>query len=244
MFFEKKTPREEPGAKVGLNKVSDFLMFWTLPFQLHFSHRKVQEIIACGKSRIGDTYSIETVSTCAKQIIRDACEQMMHKYDHFIETWKLIFRESGPIEKEYELLADSAGSPIVFVPLQYQVHRMPARLEDFGPSDTRMSLRDEFLQKFVTSREIQKHYFHAIATLPDRQGIDFAFVLPDQKTFEGIVKDTRENGPPNCFFRHEATPIHCRGIQAVRALIESDKKKLTVCFSYLQGAFTSIDQTY
>lgn len=236
IYFDKKVPSEERKATVGPNKISDFFVFWILPYLLNYSNRKVQEIINHGKRTIGSEFSVSTVQVCAEGVIEDACQQMSGQGEDLLGVYKQILG-ARPMKQKYDLLADSTGSPIIFIPLQYQVIKMPAHIEELGSKETWQKLGDvtlleQLLHIFVEDPEIQDDFFHALRGLKDRQGIDYGIIFPDQGTFCHFIDSIKETRPA-CL--SQLTSIHCRGIKAEWAVVTSDRTNITVCFSYVQG---------
>ena len=243
IFFEKTNtvPSVRRTATVGLNKISDFLVFWTLPFLMNYSSRKVQEIIKHGKRTIGENFSIPSVETfTVENVVKGACQDAEHA-KKLLSVFKRIIG-TDPIKEEYCLI-NSEGSPIIFIPIEYQVTKMPARIEDLGRKETWQKLGDvklaqEFIERFVEDRDIQRDFFHDISQLKYRQGIDFGIILPDEETFAHFVNHVNDESP-DCL--SESKSIECRGIKAKWAVIKSSKTDIKVCFSFIQGMYERSD---
>ena len=245
IFFEKKTRKKSSSStadepKIGANKISDFLLFWILPFLLNYSHRKVREIVKHHKEVNGRDFN-NIVKKSTFEIIQDAMTScnvptelklaIMNKYKDFYGTEQL--------EYEYNLLATESGAPIILVPKRYKVRQMPANLEDIGRRWRELGdvkLLDEFISKLVKSKEIQKDFFYSLPLfLKNRQGVDYAILLPDEKTFEELIGEL-ENNSAESFSRPKIVPKGGRNLITPRiGLVTSTEKHLAVCFSCLQG---------
>lgn len=252
IFFEKKNRKKSERStddepKIGANKISDFLLFWSLPYLLNYTHRKVREIIKHHKEVNGRDFN-KIVRMSTSEIIYEAmssCEvssalkrAIMTKYKDFYGTEQL--------EYEYNLLATANGAPIILVPKRYKVTQMPAELQDIGSRWRELGdvkLFDQFMSKFIENKEIQKDFLYSLPLLTNRQGVDYAILLPDEKTFNELI-GVLENRSAEYFSRYsdrEFFPKGGRNLIIPRiGLVTSTEKHLAVCFSYLQGKCFSL----
>ena len=243
IYYDKKIKSPEDERKkgaIGPNKISDFLIFWTLPYLLNYSHRKVQEIMKYGRREYGADYAVPTTKVNAEDVIEEAGKRMGSHCEHLLKVFSDILKGSRPLEEVYEVLADSLGCPVILVPIEYQVTSMPVRLQDIGGDRTweklvHAELVDDFIEIFVKDIAIQRDFFGGLSGLEGRQGIDYGIVFPDRETYDEFVKVIKD-GSPDAFIEPPRS-IHSRGITAERALVRGSHTNFTVCFSYLPGLY-------
>ena len=244
IFFDKKqkTPAtstdDEP--KIGANKVSDFLLFWIIPYLLNYNHQKVREIVEHHRQVNGRSFT-KTVKMSSLEIIEEAMEscQVSPELKQAIKTKYKDFYGTEQLKCEYNLLLTTDGKPVILVPKRYKVSKMPAELEDIGTRWRELGdvkLTDEFMSKFIKNKEIQKDFlYNSFPLLTIRQGVDYAILFPDEKTFSEVIGQLENNSceylsRPKIFSkggRNLITP--CIG------LVKNTEKNLAVCFSYFQG---------
>lgn len=243
IFFDKKKKKEsgehsdKEEAKIGANKISDFMLFWILPYLLSFNNRKVTEIIQHHQARRDvfngfvemTTLDIidESFATC--EVPAELKRRIIDKYKDYYGTEQL--------QCKHKLLQTVDNTPLILVPKRYIIKQMPATLDDIGKNwrELEATLLDEFMNKFVKSREIQEDFLDGIKVLKNRQGIDYAIVLPDEKTFEEVIsKLERESAE---YLSRPKQQGRCgRSLVSPRfGLVKNTEKNLTVCISFLQG---------
>ena len=248
MFDKKRRSRHAVNVqdkKPGPNKVSDFLLFWIIPYLMNYSERKVTEIIkhntAKGKAspltvKKSTMDIFHAVVTMNREMSPEQKDRLEEKYRKYYGT-KLL-------ETEYTLLASEKTAPIILVPMEYQVSKtiLPAIIKDLGKRESwkkigRYSFTDEFLSRFLQNREIQKDFFDSMKDMKRRQVIDYGIILPDEKTFqelqEILVRDHADT------LSHEECQSQGRHfiVPRVGLVKHLDKvyKNVIVAFSYLQG---------
>lgn len=229
-------------GKIGANKISDFLSFWTLPYLLNYTQRKIQEIAKHHEANKRDPKShMKTVKKSAWDIILDATQskkefrpKLKEKLEQYYTTEKL--------RKEYTLLKGNDGSPIVLVPLEYVFdtgNPHPLRLEDLGRRwewEGRVLSNKEFLiNTFVRQKEVQMDYFNCMKDAELRQGVDYAFIFPGKVEFEFFFKEVMKANP-NVLTTLKHVERQGRGrISPRHAVVKCSGQNLVVCFSYFQG---------
>ena len=244
IFFDKKKQKmsenstdDEPN--IGANKVSDLLLFWIIPYLLNYSHRKVSEIVEHHKRANGRSFS-KTVKISSLKIIEDALSscQVSPELQRAIKTKYKDFYGSEQLEHEYNLLATRDDEPVILVPKRYKVSKMPAELEDIGKSWRKLGdvkLIDEFMSKFIKDKEIQKDFFYSLPRLANRQGVDYAILFPDERTFSEVIENLEKESAeyftcPKHFEKEGRNLITSR-----IGLVKNTEKNLAVAFSYFQG---------
>lgn len=88
------------------------------------------------------------------------------------------------------------------------------------------------MKKFIKDPEIQRDFFRSLRDLKHRQGIDYAIILPDEKTFSELLSRVRAESA------QILTQVKGCGRKLIAprmALTTETNKHLTVCFSYFQG---------
>ncbi|XP_022791893.1 uncharacterized protein LOC111331115 isoform X2 [Stylophora pistillata] len=245
IFFDKKKKKkkkknsassDDEKPKIGPNKVSDFLLFWIIPYLLSYTQRKVREIKEHHRKRLRpefppvcrkSTLDIIEGAMLSCGVSGELKATIVGKYKDFYSTENL--------EYEYELLQSPEGTPIILVPKDYKVTHMPLKLKDVGTKwrelgDT--NLLTVFLSKFIKSRKIQRDFFDSLDFVKNRQGIDYAIILPDEKTFVEL-KDAFERESHDYLI----TPKVGRNLIVPRlGLVTTTEKHLRVCFTYFQGS--------
>lgn len=232
----------EPKGKIGANKISDFLSFWTLPYLMSYTQRKIHEITKHHEVRNRNPQShIKTVKKSAWDIITEATQSKPEFLPKLKEKLEKYYT-SEKLQEEYTLLKSNDGSPIVLVPLQYVFHTgeaYPLRLEDLGRKwvwDGRVLSNKEFLlTAFVEKREVQMDYFDCMKDAKLRQGVDYAFIFPDRAEFEVFLKEVR-NSNPNVLTVLKHVKSQGRGmVSPFHSVVKCGRENLVVCFSYFQG---------
>ena len=247
IFFKKKDPpaansrgKEE---KLGANKISDFLLFWILPYLLNFTQQKVNEFNAhhaewkrtSGKE--GEPFQVPTVEKSVMDIIQDALQSckvpreveqiIMKKYKEYYGTAQL--------KRKYNLLATKAQTPIILVPLCYKVTDMPVEIEHLGTKWREIgnvSFYDEFISKFIGNEEIQTDFLNSFEYLTDVFATDYGIVLPDEDTFNELIEQIEEEQPDIL----RKVPNQGQDLVSPRlGLIKHADRTRSVCFSYFQG---------
>ena len=242
IFFDKKKKKKtqedstKNEDKIGANKVSDFLLFWILPHLLNFNQRKVHEIIQHYRSISKESEFDNFVEKSASDIIKESFEssELSEDLQDFIEKkYRDCYGEK--MDTKYKLFKTKDDSPIIVVPKNYQVKEMPAALEDIGKDWRKIgniTLLDDLMEKFIKDPEIQQDFFLSLKDLKHRQGIDYAIILPNEKTFSELLRSVKNESS------QILTPVKGCGRKLVApkmALITETNKHLTVCFSYIQG---------
>ena len=252
IFEMKKKKRVENSnkdeEKIGANKISDFLLFWILPYLLHFNHRKVRAIIQHHEVNSSDVFS-EFVKKSASDIIEDSfaspnCEFSDELQNALLEKYRDCYGQQ--MDVKYKLLKANDNSPIILVPKRYKVKKeMPACLYDIGKNWRKfgnVTLLDEFMKVFFADSRIQEDFFQSLRDLKYRQGINFAILLPDEGTFMKLMSDLKEK-KVRLFSKPKEVPKGGRNlISPCIGLVKSTdpEKPLTVCFSYFQGRCFSL----
>ncbi|XP_022810642.1 uncharacterized protein LOC111347682 [Stylophora pistillata] len=244
MFYQKKLCGREDsrseGTQIGPNKISDFLIFWILPYLLNFTQRKVNDITSHHK-RISEEkgergFKFPIIQKSAMEIIETAF--------HFSKTPLQIsglirrkFKEyyGKACDKKFNLPQTEKGTPILLVPRSYQVTDMPLELEDLG-SRWRdigdVTLMDHFIEKFVKSEEIQRDFFASFEHVEKRFGVDYGIILPDQETFSEVIEQV-ESDFPSTF---EQVQEQGQDLLSPRlGLVKHSERNRSVCFSYFPG---------
>ena len=245
IFFDKKPKKSATSTdgepKIGANKVSDFLLFWIIPYLLNYSHQKVREIVKHHREKKKSDFT-KTVKMSSLKIIEEAMEscQVSPELKQAIKTKYKDFYGTEQLEYDYDLLATTDGEPVILVPKRYKVTKMPAALEDIGTrwrelGDVKLS--DEFMSKFIKNKEIQRDFLYSLPLLSNRQGVDYAIVFPNEDTFNEVIgqleKDSGEYFSPPKFTSKGGRSLITPRI----GVVKTREKHLAVCFSYLQGEF-------
>ena len=247
IFFKKKDPpapnSERKEEKLGANKISDFLLFWILPYLLNFTQQKVNAFndhhAECKRKsgKEGDPFRVPTVEKSAMDIIQDAMQSckvprelkqiIMEKYREYYGTAQL--------KRKYNLLASKAHSPIILVPLRYKVTDMPVAIEHLGTKWREIgnvSFCDEFISKFIANDDIQTDFLNAFEFLTDVFATDYGIVLPDEDTFNELIEHIEEKHPDIL----RKMPNQGKDLVSPRlGLVKHADRTQSVCFSYLQG---------
>lgn len=248
MFFSKKNPRKNPPlaptskykVKIGANKISDFILFWILPYLINFTHQKVNAINEHHKGKSEKegvpVFTVRTVEKSAMDILQDAiqsCKVPLKLEKPLLEKYRKYY-SSDQLNCKYNLPATKGHTPIILVPLGYQVNDMPVEIEDLGTKwreigDVR--LVDEFVNKFIENEEIQTDFLHSIGYLKDTFATDYGILLPDEDTFSELVKQIEDEHPD--IFRH--LPCQGRHLDVRLGLVKHTERNQSVCFSYFPG---------
>ena len=241
-FVEDLALSEEDGdsrGRVGPNKISDFLLFWMLPFLLNYTQRKVEKIFRhyeANKRKPEDF--VKTVKKSALDIFTEATQSKPEMQATLREKLERYFSEEK-LKEKYTLL-ECDGSPVVLVPLQYIFEDGkpdPLRLEDIGHKWTREEdgspmTKEEFLSAFVSNREVQMDYFNCMKDATLRQGVDYAVIFPDESVFDLLLKTLH----PNTMTILKDVKSQGRGMITPRHLVvKCTEGNVVLCFAYLQG---------
>ena len=243
IYFGLKKPKLESrdAGNIGPNKVSDFLIFWTLPFLLSFSNRKLSEIEHhCQNNEKDRELTIPTVQITAEKVIENACKSI-NETRNYVDTLLEVYRDllgSEAIAKPYTVLAARDGSPIILIPLEYQETKLPVELKHLGKRSTwsklgRTTLLKEFLNKFVKNKAVQMDIFRSMEDEGNFQGIDYGIILPDVKTYDVFIREVERNSQDYLTrlrkypARGQIVP-HC-------GVLQDDTKQITLSISYLPG---------
>ena len=240
IFFDKKKKKKKSSSSddeepyIGPNKVSDFLLFWIIPFLLNYTHRKVREItmyhqernkLDCPTVSKKSTFDVieDAMSSC--RISEKVRASIMRKYKDFYG--------SEALEYKYDLLKSPEGTPVILVPKDYKVTQMPLKLEDIGTKWRQLgdtNLLQLFVSKFIRSKEIQRDFFDSLKHAKNRQGIDYSIILPDEKTFNELKASLDSE---SCDYL--IAPKVGRNPITRLGLVTTTEKHLRVCLTYLQG---------
>ena len=232
----------ESKGRIGSNKISDFLSFWTLPYLLNYTQRKVQEITKHHEAQGKDPQSlVKTVNKSTLDIIREATQSMPAEILSKLKKKLEKYYTAEKLEQEYTLLKCGDGSPVVLVPLKYvfdsgKAH--PLRIQDLGrkwEKDEKLLSRKEFLSAFVRKRAVQRDYFNCMKDAKLRQGVDYAIIFPDKTAFERLLSQVRY-ADPNVLTTLKHVEEQGRGMVSPRhAVVKCNEKNLVVCFAYFQS---------
>ena len=241
IFFEKKQKKSaastEDEPKIGANKVSDFLLFWIIPYLLNYNHQKVREIVKHHRQLNGRSFTT-TVKMSSLKIIEEAMEscQVSPEVKQTIKTKYKDFYGTEQLEYEYDLLATSDGEPVILIPKRYKVSKMPAELEDIGTRWRELGdvkLTDEFMSKFIKNKEIQRDFLYdSMPHLAIRQDVDYAILFPDEKTFSEVIGQLENN---SCEYLSHPRGLSKGGRNLITpriGLVRNMERNLSVCFSY------------
>lgn len=258
IFFRKKL--EVTASKkinIGGNKISDFLLFWILPYLLNYTELQVNKVNehhrAESKRRNGAAdFSVPSVAMSAKDIIRDAfrsCNVPGNLQEKFLARLKKYYG-TDQLQHKYNLPAvETRGKlfpfnkePVILVPLRYQVKDMPVEIEDIGRrwrEIGNITLLDEFINKFIDNREIQEDILlDAFRELKQKErcSVNYGILLPDEETFTTLMEMVDEN--PDIFKNMKCTVIAKQGRNLATpriGLVRNGGTYLSVCFSHFEG---------
>ena len=264
IFYKKKlkTPSSKEDS-IGGNKISDFLLFWILPYLLNYTQQQVKIVdehhTAESKRKGTAKVSIPVVARSFMDILVEAfksCKvpgrlqkKLLQKLRKYYGTEKL--------EHKYDLPAVLTSSeeeeeePVILVPLRYQVTKMPVEIEDIGKrwrEIGKVHLIDEFFGKFIENRSVQEDFlFDALRDLEIKEkfAVNFGILLPDESTFTRLMRET-EDERPDLFRRFKCTVIDKQGQDLATpriGLLKNEEKNVSVCFSYFQGKWFSLCQS-
>lgn len=247
VFFKKKDPppedAEDEEEKIGPNKISDFLLFWIIPYLLDFTQQKVNAFNAhhdeCKRKsgEEGEPFQVSTVEWSSMDIIQEAFQSckvprklqktLLDKYRKYYGTEQL--------NCNYNLPATKVGTPIILVPLRYKVTDMPVRIEHLGTKWREIGnvrLVDEFISKFIENEEIQTDFLNSFGYLKDTFASDYGIILPDEDTFTELLEKIEEEHPDIL----RRVPKQGRDLVSPRlGVVKHTERNRSVCFSYFQG---------
>lgn len=260
MIFYKKKLEDTASRKINIggNKISDFLLFWLLPYLLNYTELQINKVNkhhcrAESKKRKGaPDFSVPSVSMSAKDIIRDcfrSCnvpgklqEKLLARLKKYYGTDKLEQKYNLPAVETSRNIFPFNKEPVILVPLRYQVKDMPVEIEDIGRrwrEIGNITLLDEFINKFIDNREIQEDILldaFSELELKERCSVNYGILLPDEETFTTLMKMVEEN--PDIFINMKCTVIDKQGrnFNTPRiGLVKDGGTYLSVCFSYFEG---------
>ena len=259
MIFYKKKLEVTASRKVNIggNKISDFLLFWLLPYLLNYTELQNTKVNKhhCRESKRrkgAPDFSVPSVAMSAKDIIKDAfrsCkvpgklqEKLFTRLKKYYGTDKLEHKYNLPAVETRGKLFPFNKEPVILVPLRYQVKDMPVEIEDIGRrwrEIGHITLLDEFINKFIDNREIQEDIlldsFRELE-LKERCSVNYGILLPDEKTFTALMEMVEEN--PDIFRNLKCTVIDKQGrnLNTPRiGFVKNGGTYLSVCFSYFEG---------
>ena len=240
IFFKKKnTPSAAEDEKIGANKVSDFLLFWILPYLLNFTHQMVNAINAhhaeCKRQsgEEGEPFQVPTLKKSAMEIIERAfssCNVPL-QLEHFLKEKFRKYYGTPQLNRKYNLPETKAHTPIILVPLDYKVTNMPVHIEDIGTKWQEIGdvqLFHEFISKFINSKEIQTDFLNSFEYLTERFSSDYGVILPDEASFTELISKTEDEHAD--IFRE--MPQQGCNIAPRLGLVKDTEKNQAVCFSY------------
>ncbi|XP_022809286.1 uncharacterized protein LOC111346255 [Stylophora pistillata] len=243
IFANKKLRRKKKDSlnlrgKIGHNKISDFLLFWTLPYLLNYTQRKVEELGKHLTSKGNEPHSrMKTVKKSSQQIILEACKKTKCKIQPHLMTKLAKYYSEGKLQQEYTLLSLDDGSPIVLVPLQHLVGKkgtLSLKLEDIGhywKKDGRDRSVEEFLNAFVKSKAIQEDYFKCMKMAKTRLGVDYSIIFPDQDSYALFLMEVRKRDPNVLTVEPQGRGM----ITPPLGVVKADGQNVTVSFTFFQG---------
>ena len=246
-FYRKKlASADAKERKIAENKVSDFLLFWILPYLLNFTQQQVNIVNEHhkveSKTKGLPQSSVQTVEMSAMDIIVDAFESC-HVKGKLEETILEKFRKyygTDKLEQKYRLPAVVTGDqnePIILVPLRHQVTKRTVKIQDIGRrwrDIGRIHLFDEFLEKFIQSRAVQKDFFYSIREQEEveKYAVDYGILLPDEDTFNEFIGKIEEEYP-DLFLLVDKQGEDLNTPRL--GLVKNAGKTVSVCFSYFEG---------
>ena len=256
IFYKKKL--KTPSSKednIGSNKISDFLLFWILPYLLNYTQQQVNivnEHHAAESKREGTAkFSVPVVARSFMDIVVEAFEsckvpgrlqkKLLQKLRKYYGTERLEHKYDLPAVVPVTRSEEEEAEPVILVPLRYQVTNMPVEIEDIGKrwrEIGKVRLIDEFFGKFIENREVQEDFlFDALRDLEIKEkfAVNFGILLPDESTFARLMHET-ENEKPDLFRRFKCIGKQGRDLATPRiGLLKNEEKNVSVCFSYFQG---------
>lgn len=250
IFYEKKLGKPSSiENNIGGNKISDFLLFWMLPYLLNYTEQQLNLVKEHHKtqSKKNETpeISIQVVQMSAKDIITKAFKSCNVPGPQQGKVLARLRNYYGPgqLERSYNL--PKGKEPVILVPLRYQVTDMPVQMEDIGKRWREIGnvrLIDSFLMKLIESKKIQEDFFHdALKDLQEKEEFagNYGILLPDEETFAELMVGT-EDKKPDLFMKFGGKLIDKQGRDLATprvALVRNDNRNVSVCFSYFQGNF-------
>lgn len=249
MYYKKENHKSNTKRKtgsVGPNKISDFLLFWILPYLMNFTQQQLNNINEHHKAQSKTSgvpeFSVPTVSMSAMEIIQavfGSCHVPEAKQGELLDKYRSYYG-TDKLERKYSLPAVESrdNEPIILVPLHYQKRKMSLKLSDIGRKWREIGdvcLVEEFIQKFIESREIQEDFLNSIREQEEIENykVDYAIILPDQDTFTELLHSIEEKHPD--LFK-KCTEKQGKDFVTPRlGFVNNADKTFTVCFSYFQG---------
>ena len=254
IFFKKKDPlaanSEGKEEKLGANKISDFLLFWILPYLLNFTQKKVDAFnvhhAECKRKsgKEGAPFQVPTVEKSTMDIIQDvmhSCKVPRRPEQIILKKYKEYYG-TALLKRKYNLLSTKDNTPIILVPLHYKVTDIPVEIEHLGTKWRKIgnvSLYDEFISKFLGNEEIQTDFLKSFEYLTDVFATDYGIVLPDEDTFNELIGQMEEEQPDIL----RKVPSQGQDLVSPRlGLVQHAGRTRSVCFTYFQGTVLYFQQ--
>lgn len=256
MIFYKKRLEGKSSSRnlIGENKISDFLLFWILPYLLYYTEQQVNIVNehhwAQSREKGIAQFSVPVVQKSAREIIKDAlrsCKVTQQLHEKLYANLKLYYG-TEQLERKYKLPAVEVrgkllpSEPIILVPLRYQVTDMPVQREDIGrrwKEIGQVNLLDQFISVFIDNREIQEDIlwrsFRELE-LKEKCALDYGILLPDEDTFTEFMEMVGKK--PDIFREFQCTVLDKQGRDLATpriGLVRNGENYLSVCFSYFEG---------
>lgn len=243
---KKKSEEEVPKRSVAENKISDFLLFWTVPYLLNFTQQQVNIVNEHhkmeSKAKGEPLFSVPVVPWSPMDIIKDvfeSCKVPEILQEKLLAKYRLFYG-TDQLERKYNLprVVSSNKEPLILVPLHHQERKLSLRLEEMGrkwKDIGKVTLANQFMEAFVANREIQKDFLHSIREQEEIESyaVDYAILLPDLGTFTELI-NLAEGRQPDIFFK--MVEPQGRDFVAPRlGFLKHSKETISVCFSYFQG---------
>ena len=164
--------------------------------------------------------------------------QVSDAHQHMILDKYKDYYGTEQLKVKYNLLITEEDTPIILVPKRYIVKKMPAALEDINANWEALgnvTLLDEFMGKFVKNKEIQWDFFKSLKDVKNRQGINYAIILPNEETFNDVTEKLEQESA-EYFSEHKVVQKGGRNLITPRiGLVTYTEKHVTVCYSFFHG---------
>lgn len=257
IFYKKKLEGKSSSRNlIGENKISDFLLFWILPYLLYYTEQQVnivnQHHWAQSREKRIPQFSVPVVQKSAREIIKDAlrsCKVTPELHEKLYEKLKSYYG-TDQLERKYNLpavevkgkLFHSGKEPIILVPLHYQVTDMPVQIEDIGrrwKEIGQVNLLKQFISTFIDNREIQEDILWTSfkeLELKEKCALDYGILLPDEDTFTEFMDMVGKK--PDIFREFQCTVLDKQGRDLATpriGLVRNGENYLSVGFSYFEG---------